>query len=112
MLAKINLTLCILFFLNLQLVKSQIYFEKESKAERFIQSMNQTDLKIGSENHAEIEFIQSPKVKTDLDLSEQTKTNQTEYQKLAMTNLFDTDKEEDISVELWMLNPCDWLCKE
>lgn len=97
--------------LNVQFIYSQFYSDPLKKIEKLVKADPKIDLAKFSRLSVEIQQTPSHLLTKDsknLPLYSGQNQGISPY----YTDLFATDKEEQIQVESWMLNPCGWLCKE
>jgi hypothetical protein len=106
---QITLTFIMLFALNVQLIDAQYLLDQTVKIETVNNTEDENELLyIGNS----IEADNSEKSININKFSEQQvdQNSSTGESSRLMSDLLSADLEDDIQVENWMLNPCEWLC--
>lgn len=110
--SQITFTFIILIAFNMQVINAQVLIVNTLKATdlenseiRDITAEANQQVNEAENNHPEV-------LKNFENQRELPNFHQLEHMNDLSTDLDSTDEEEQIQVENWMLDPCEWLCKK
>jgi len=120
------LTLSVFLLINIQQTNARPLFEGEAEINNYFSYKTQTDISItytGNLTDSSLDLILTGKThfnkyNTEIEYFQnidkvefETEMDIEEWMLDIKDDCWITDSEEPLKMEYWMLNPCDWLCK-